>query len=585
MYQVALKQIREIKEQVKIYVMSTILLCLLLSFPNSLSAQEVTKEYIDELIRISEESPSMKMDEVKGSLDEIADLSIEISYGFGQVYACHAFACLNVNNAPKVALNYIEQVDSLLQLYPGDLSDENEISILLTRGYATGALGGYFQELDYYLTADSLADILGSEDVQSIVNQYITSYYIVSREYKKALVYNQKLLQFYKEHSDPKIMRHPYLNTMLNRGGVYLRMHSPDSAIYYVKLAIKKGLGDHTDLNYPYYILGKAYLQKDDIKQTKKYVNLMNTVLDSMDNHTLDGAQAKLLTGNLHQRLDEFDLAEDAFRQALIFADSAAYIEGKIEANFELVENYLKKIGANDLVLNLQNFSELTDTVYYHKSSQLEKQLMIQFETNKKEQEILALKYQKEVNEKTIVWIVLVALVLILLLIMLFYRYKTKKKILLNELEKEQLVKEIATQNLEIKTKDLNQAIEKIKENVNIIEKFKSENISQVSIEEIMSVLGQNYVTENQWAKIVLNFDVVHDNYAKNMIAKFPNLTSNDIRLLVLIKLGYSNKGVAEVNNISEEGAKKAKQRLFKRLGTDGAKLLTETRESTLSLD
>lgn len=582
MYQEELKRRRE---EVKIYVMFTFLFCLLIVLPNSLSAQEVTKEHIDELIRINDESISSKLNEMEPYLDEIDRLSIQISYGFGQIYTHYALASLNVNNSPKLSLKHLKQIDSLATIYPDDLSEEYEIFVLLTRGYATGALGRYYEELDYYLRADSLAEIFASADIQATVNQYISGYYITRGEYKKALTSNQKLLQFYLNHTDQKMMKYPYLKTVVNRAVIYLRMNQSDSAIYYTKLAVDRGLGDYENLNYPYYILGKAYLQKDDIKQTKKYVNLMNKVLDSMDNHTLDGAQAKLLTGNLHQRLNEFDLAEDAYRQALIFADSAAYIEGKIEANFELVENYLKKIGADDLVLNLQSFSELTDTVYYHKSSQLEKQLIIQFETNKKEQEILALKYQKEVNEKTIVWIVLVALVLILLLIMLFYRYKTKKKILLNELEKEQLVKEIATQDLEIKAKDLNQAIEKIKENVKIIEKFKSENISQVSIDEIMSVLGQNYVTENQWAKIVLNFDVVHDNYAKNMIAKFPNLTSNDIRLLVLIKLGYSNKGVAEVNNISEEGAKKAKQRLFKRLGNDGAKLLTETRESAISLD
>jgi DNA-binding CsgD family transcriptional regulator len=65
---------------------------------------------------------------------------------------------------------------------------------------------------------------------------------------------------------------------------------------------------------------------------------------------------------------------------------------------------------------------------------------------------------------------------------------------------------------------------------------------------------------------VILHFDLLNENFTKKLLIKHPTLTPKEVRLMVLVKLGYSNKGIVEINNITDNGVKKAKQRLLKKL-------------------
>ena len=55
----------------------------------------------------------------------------------------------------------------------------------------------------------------------------------------------------------------------------------------------------------------------------------------------------------------------------------------------------------------------------------------------------------------------------------------------------------------------------------------------------------------------------------QGIYSDYPQLKPNDMRLLILINLGYSNKGISIINNITESGVKKAKQRLRQKMGVE----------------
>jgi DNA-binding CsgD family transcriptional regulator len=48
--------------------------------------------------------------------------------------------------------------------------------------------------------------------------------------------------------------------------------------------------------------------------------------------------------------------------------------------------------------------------------------------------------------------------------------------------------------------------------------------------------------------------------------ARFPDITANELRLLALLKMNLSSKEIANILNISQEGIKKARYRLRKKL-------------------
>ena len=90
----------------------------------------------------------------------------------------------------------------------------------------------------------------------------------------------------------------------------------------------------------------------------------------------------------------------------------------------------------------------------------------------------------------------------------------------------------------------------------------------------MIKVFGQNYISENEWRKIILQFENIHNSFIQELKNNIENLSNNDIKLVILTKLKYSNQGMADVLNISTDGVKKAKQRLKKKLTLTDANYL-----------
>lgn len=83
---------------------------------------------------------------------------------------------------------------------------------------------------------------------------------------------------------------------------------------------------------------------------------------------------------------------------------------------------------------------------------------------------------------------------------------------------------------------------------------------------DITSMFEQNYISDVQWQNITLQFNDIHPNYIDSFKKDDVSLTQNDTRLLILLKLEYSNQAIAEILNISVDGVKKAKYRLKKKV-------------------
>jgi len=84
-------------------------------------------------------------------------------------------------------------------------------------------------------------------------------------------------------------------------------------------------------------------------------------------------------------------------------------------------------------------------------------------------------------------------------------------------------------------------------------------------IEQISDYLNNKYIDDEKWSAIRLNYNALHNNELEELREE-NNLTNHDIRLVILLKMGFSNSGIADKMNISIEGIKKAKQRLKKKL-------------------
>ena len=85
-------------------------------------------------------------------------------------------------------------------------------------------------------------------------------------------------------------------------------------------------------------------------------------------------------------------------------------------------------------------------------------------------------------------------------------------------------------------------------------------------IKTIENIVNFELQDEDSWQQLNVYFDQVNHNFTKRMLKAFPQLTLNDIRVCILIKLNLSVKEMASLLNVSVPGIEKSKYRLKKRL-------------------
>jgi len=238
---------------------------------------------------------------------------------------------------------------------------------------------------------------------------------------------------------------------------------------------------------------------------------------------------------------------------------------------------YLAMLSSNSNTIDHNYYLSQYDSITSVENKLKTEELLVKFEASEKEKEIEVLKTKKAEDDliiqksktRTII-IVATLILLVFLLILLIYRYISRQKILKQQIEFEKHKTEQSNLELKQKERELALKIDVLKNKNEVIDdlknKIKESSKDEVYIETIVKSLEQNYVSDKHWDNIIHHFNTLHKNHVKDLEAKSDNITRNDIKLSILIKLGYTNSGMAEVLNISLEGVKKAKQRLKKKL-------------------
>lgn len=102
--------------------------------------------------------------------------------------------------------------------------------------------------------------------------------------------------------------------------------------------------------------------------------------------------------------------------------------------------------------------------------------------------------------------------------------------------------------------------------------------IEKTDLVGIFKLLENSLTTEDEWNEFKLKFRELNPEFHKNLFALQPHLTKSEIRLLTLIKVGYSQKEIAKILSIEPDSVRKARSRVRKKLnlieGTDLNKMI-----------
>jgi len=257
--------------------------------------------------------------------------------------------------------------------------------------------------------------------------------------------------------------------------------------------------------------------------------------------------------------------ADKLQKSKTLSGNPAKIYEGKSKA-FETLRNYKQSLEAYKL------FKVRNDSVFNSEKSKQIEELKTIYETEKKEQQIVLQEneidlFEQKAKVSKLQKSLLGGGLLLSLGIVGFGFYGFRQKIKRNKLEKEKLDSQLAFKKKELTTHALhlakkNEVLEGLKQKA---EELKS-STSQNGYQQLIRTINFDLQDDNNWENFSRYFQEVHKNFNSNVKQKFPEVTSNELRLMSLLKMNLSSKEIANILNISQEGIKKARYRLRKKL-------------------
>lgn len=142
---------------------------------------------------------------------------------------------------------------------------------------------------------------------------------------------------------------------------------------------------------------------------------------------------------------------------------------------------------------------------------------------------------------------------------------KAENELNIQEYEKHILELELQTKSSEVAGKSL--SIAKQSEMIENIQSILDSDVDFNKLKsEIKKAIKINAVNKHEWETFETNLNQIHNEFIINLIKKYPNLTSKDIKLCIYLKMNLSSKEIAPLINISFRGVELHRYRLRKKL-------------------
>ena len=307
----------------------------------------------------------------------------------------------------------------------------NNISIAYFR------VGNYEKAIEWQLNAIKAKESL--KDTISLATSLnnVGSMFIKLKKYTQAKRYLSKSFRLLNDES--KISGF----SALNLGICFKMTGNLDSALHYYNVALKiyTKLGLESNIGKAYSNIGGVYEAKKELTKALEYMQ-KSLVTSKKVNNEYDIAIRSRNVANVYLELGQTSKAKIHILEAKRLADKLKSTELSMEV-YNTLSKYYEKTHNYALALsNYKIYKDLNDSLFSEKSESTINELSTKYETEKKEQEIGALKNQRKISElelirkensiyqqRLIIYFTAAVLVLIgLALYLLFKRYKLKQK-------------------------------------------------------------------------------------------------------------------------------------------------------------
>ncbi len=169
----------------------------------------------------------------------------------------------------------------------------------------------------------------------------------------------------------------------------------------------------------------------------------------------------------------------------------------------------------------------------------------------------------------TIVTLVLLLALLIILVIKNWNRKLELARITQKELNMEINSKKIELQNVILQLVRRNEMLKDLRQDL----KLSSDEYTK---QRILKKIDTSLKDDSSWKKFTRDFELLNNDFVAR-IKENCQITSNEMRLIALIKMDLTSNEIASLLHVSSDGIKKARFRLRKKMNLDASDSLEES--------
>ena len=531
------------------------------SLEMSLKLAENVNDKVDILLKLSNEFNNNNPTKALNYAQKAYSISEEIDNKKGILNSMNnlAWSYLRITDY-KMAMEFAVKAKELAE----ELNLVKELSkSLYIIGIIYIELGAFDKSAEYFFESLKLSEQINDKEEIGKIFSGIGSINLEQKNYEKALEYYFKSLKIAKEIND----RIGIARGLNNIAAAYGDMDDYSKAYKYFEeaLEINKKLMNKKSEAINYLNLGIINLNLKNYNVAFEYLQQALLIYENL-NHPLFIARC-------YRCLGDYFLITNNIERSFEYA-TKAFEEGKKHEFKTVIHNsaeLLNKIYlSKDDTLNAFKYDiikyRMKDSLNIEKSNKELTKLELQYEFNKKEQE----KKIEQQRKDFIILIIIICLIFgFIVIVLIFARQRIKIKNV--RLEKQKIELELNSRNKEFTTNVMcimkkNEMLSEISKKLIQIESDTVKRETKVALKKIANKLLKSN-DKDIWEEFELRFNQVHSSFYEKLTQKYPELTSNDLRLCAFLKLNMTSKEISEITGQRIGTLEMARSRIRKKLG------------------
>lgn len=341
----------------------------------------------------------------------------------------------NTSVSEKLYLNILKQAE--------DINNQEAIANIYNQlALINSFLGDYDKRLDYNLKAIKIFEAINNKSKAGVTYAEL-GFAMKKRDIHKAIEYMQKGVYLLKEMNDEVA-----LNSVYDNYGIVQEIAgNVDSAIYYYNkaLVLKRNQNDSIGIPFALGHLSGAYLIKKEYKKSKTYLDESYAIRKKRKD-TYGIAECLVLYADFYYAQENYNEAVEWFTQCYKKAIQNKYIHlAQYAAEYAAI-CYSKLNNYEQAFSYQKNQRNLKDSLLNEKTNKTIAELETQFETEKKEKQIIEQNVvitnkEYEIKQRSYFMYALIAIGALLIIVGFFIikgiRFKQQKLIEANRLKDE----------------------------------------------------------------------------------------------------------------------------------------------------